>query len=265
MHIPDIETLLTNREVFNEFVYTPLSEAVVQLSKRGLENKELFFDIPTIFNEGSRAVLFRQGITSNYEVRRFISITDASSLTPIFIDHSVDKFVAKNEWKYFLGKVFFYLGKDKFGQTQQESIKIINFDGCEGKIMTDIKTLWGQSMIDFHRELFLKNFPHLQDSIFDASVWLSQEGGAAQYYKKALKLFIKNAILFENFLLDDNGEAKFIKDVFLPAFIHVIEETGYKPLIVALEPTDIEGESFWMYHPPEEKGYILSKLHNNRE
>jgi len=262
--IPDIEDLIADRALFNAFVYTPIDEAVKELDRRQKNTAITLEDLPSAFDTGPRAVLFRQGFTPNYEVRRFISIVDAISLDPLFIDHPLDKFVAKNEWKYFLGKMYFFLGRDKNGNTVQECHKVINFEGSEGQLMTNLNTLWGQPLIEFHKELFFKAFPMYKNNIFDASEWLSKDGGAITYYKKVLHLFIKNGILFENFLLDKN-ERVFTKDIFLPAFITVMKETGLKPLIIALEPTEIEGEKFWMYHPVNDKSYVLDKLSNRSQ
>jgi hypothetical protein len=50
----------------------------------------------------------------------------------------------------------------------------------------------------------------------------------------------------------------------LPAFIHVYEETGLKPLIVALEPTDTEDDEYWISYPHEEKSFIAEKLHGRK-
>ena len=53
----------------------------------------------------------------------------------------------------------------------------------------------------------------------------------------------------------------FTKTVFLPAFIAVYKEFGVKPLIVALEPTEIETDIFWMSHPYPHKR-LLTKNKN---
>ena len=58
----------------------------------------------------------------------------------------------------------------------------------------------------------------------------------------------------------DVKELSFTKEVFLPAFIEVIRITGVKPLIVALSPTDIEGDNFWMCHPHESEIHVKEKL-----
>ncbi len=47
--------------------------------------------------------------------------------------------------------------------------------------------------------------------------------------------------------------------VFLPAFMEILKETGQKPLIVPLSPTDIEGDQFWSYYPPQLSDYVKEK------
>lgn len=259
----DIEELVNDRNAFNAFVYTPLGEAIIELEQRRRSDvKDNMINVPDIFNNEPKVLIFRQVITPNYEIRRFISIADAIGINPIFMDHYKDIFVAKNGWKYSLGKMFFHKGRDKNGKSLEESLKIINFDGAEGKLLHDLKTLWGQPLIHFHKELFLEYFPYFEENIFSASDWLHTFGKtASEYYEPFLRLFIKRGILFENFLVDKE-ELYFSKEIFLPAFIKVYKDTGYKPLIVALEPTDIEGERFWMNHPYDAKKIIQQKIMN---
>jgi hypothetical protein len=59
-------------------------------------------------------------------------------------------------------------------------------------------------------------------------------------------------------------ESFFTREIFLPAFIHVYEETGLKPLIVALEPTDTEDDEYWISYLHEEKSFIAEKLHGRK-
>lgn len=261
-----IEHLISNREAFNKFVYTPLDEAVKELeirkkdSKLGtLVNKNLLTDIPDALKKNNSVVLHRQVVTPNYEVGRFANIVDALEFNPVFFEYADDKFVTENDWKYYLGNMGFYLGIGKKGGVKVEHVRIIDFNIANGKKISEVKTHWGQSLIDFHHELLLKRFPNFKESIFDGSTWYSENGGNAKsYYEQFLLLFIKDSILFENFMLDIK-EVSFTREVFLPAFIRAMRITGKKPLIVALEPTDIEGENFWLYHPHESKNVVIKK------
>lgn len=260
----DIEKLVSDREAFNEFVYTPLDKAMKELAKRrenkDLERKILMSldnDLPSPLRNGPRAILFRQIATPNYEIRRFIGITELAGLIPLFWEYYADKFVSNNEVKYYLGKINFCKGVGKKGGLKLEHENVIDFNSCNGKRLSDVKTIFGEKLISFHHSLFAETYRKLpKDFFFDASGWLKKNGGTAvDYYKKYLTLFVSNAIEFENFMLDEK-EVSFTKELFLPAFCQIIKEFGVKPLIVALEPTDIETSEFWMCHPYSSKKLV---------
>lgn len=265
----DIEALINDPKKFNDFIYTPLEDALKELAKRrkdaGLEKKVmeiLNYDLPEPFKVRPRAVIFRQLITPNYEVRRFANLTENlnDELQPLFFEYLEDKLVAQNDWKYSLAKMKFYFGKGKKNGVKIHRTNVIDFNKFNGKRTCDIETLWGESLVDFHHKLFDSNFSQTKSYFFDGSKWLTKNGtSAAKHYKAFLDLFIRDGILFENFMLDQK-ELQFSRDVFLPAFIEVIKKTGKKPLIVALEPTEIEGDEFWLCHTAETEIEIEKKL-----
>lgn len=266
-----IDELVADREKFSRFVYTPLDEALEELKKRQTDptlhefiQKELPVGAPLPMLTNPKAVMFRQVVTPNYEIRRFLDLIDmVEGLSPMFLEYAEDKFTDNNEWKYSLGKVGFYFGQGKKGGEKIERTRVIDFNSYRGKKLAEVKTLWGQSLIDFHHELFLEAYGGgtlNNDSFFDGSDWFSQSGGQAiDYYKNFLALFVKNGVLFENFLLDTK-EIDFTKNVFLPAFIKITQESGVKPLIVALEPTEIESAEFWMCHPAASLSFVNKKM-----
>jgi hypothetical protein len=266
----DIDKLICDREAFNKFVYTPVNEAIRELKKRRgnkkLENKilrSLKNNLPSPLKISPRAVLFRQLATPNYETRRFMDITELAGIKPLFWEYYNDKFVSKNEVKYYLGMINFCRGIGKKGGLKSEYKKIIDFNCYNGKKISDVKTISGKKLVSFHHSLFAGTYRKLpKDYFFDASDWLKENGGtAANYYKNYLTLFVSNAIEFENFMLDIK-EVSFTKELFLPAFCQVIKEFGVKPLIVALEPTEIETNEFWMCHPYSSKKFVDRKLNS---
>ncbi|MFZ2620950.1 MAG: hypothetical protein WAX85_02480 [Minisyncoccia bacterium] len=257
----DIDELVKDRKAFNKFVYTPFDEAIKEIGKRKSDKSihDLNF-VPGILKKAPRAIMFRQLVTPNYEISRFVSISELCGLEPLFFEYYNDKFTSNNVWKHSLGKMFFCKGRSKDGQARVETLNVIDFNRSNGKSISSVKTLWGQSLVNFHHELFIRRFKNFKDIFFDASNWFHDNGGnASGYYKQFLSLFIKDAILFDNFLLDDK-ELTFTKEVFLLAFISIIKETGVKPLIVALEPTEIEEDRFWMCHPYEDIKFVHYKL-----
>ncbi|MDQ5950554.1 MAG: hypothetical protein QG585_496 [Patescibacteria group bacterium] len=257
-----------NRAEFEKEVYMTIEEAVHELSKRE-NDRELDKKIndylgeigkPEILsNDSKNVVIFRQIATPNFEISRFLIAADSLGLNPVFFEYLQDKFVPKNEMKKFYGKIPFHFG---FGKNSTEIIgykNIINFVPEDGKPLNLIKTVWGETLVDFHHNLFKTNYSHTNEQMFyDASSWLKKSGGNAEkYYPPFLSLFIKNNILFENFMLEDKEEKDFIEKVFLPSFRSIKNIFGVRPIIVALEPTDIEGNLFWHCH--NTKSYELVK------
>lgn len=264
-----IDSLIIDRQAFNDFVYMSLEEALVEYKKRqtnsqlAVKVRELLPQgVPEPLMTGNNAVLFRQLATSNYEFRRFLSVSDAlEGFKGVIWEYFDDKFTSNNDWKKSLGKIPFYHGSGKKGGSKIDRLNVIDFNTWNGKKIKDVKTLWGQSLVGFHQELIQKTCLHLKHAVFyDASTWFSESGGVAkEYYFNFLCLFLRNGILFENFMIDMK-EVGFTKEIFLPAFLKIIEETGLKPLIVALEPTDIEGDEFWMCHTGQSMDYVKEKI-----
>jgi len=266
----EIEELVSDREKFNAFIYTPLDEAVKEIEARSSDEvlskylkDNLPAGAPSIFDRKKCAVLFRQVATPNYEFRRFISLVDGlDGYTPVVFEYHDDKFVDKNEFKYYLGMLAFFCGRGKKGGEKISFLNVIDFNTSRGKKLSEVTTQWGQGLIDFHHELLRRDYDGKVKPILidDLSGWFHQSGSrASEYYKHYLSLFLRDNILFENFMLDAK-EKSFTEEVFLPAFLKVYKETGKKPLIVALEPTEIESEVFWMCHPAETLGVVEEKI-----
>ena len=259
----DLDKLVADREAFNKFVYTPWEEAVKELKRRWndkeLEKKVCDYlkcVIPEPLSHSFKLVLFRQLFTPNYEFLRFRAVADALEIEPLFWEYHDDKFTSNNPMKHALGKMHINRGVNKNNGIRVENKNIIDFNKSNGKKIKEVKTIWGQSLIDFHHELLDIFSPNTTQYLFDASEWFHiNQSSAKNYYKSYMTLFVRNAILFENFLLEGN-ELEFTKSVFLPLFIQVWKQTGIKPLIVSLAPTHIEGDIFWISYPQDTLKYI---------
>lgn len=254
----DLGELIEDKKVFSEFVYTPLSEALRESQKRW-RDKQLakkmdgYFggNIPQPLIDGFKAVLFRQLFTPNYELRRFMKTIHDANITPLLLEYHDDKFASNNPLKHALGKMKFQHNLDNDSKGKIETRNIINFNESGGKKIKAVQTTWNQSLINFHHELLFSAFPNSSKYLFDASSWFHSIGGKAKdYYSRYTALFVRNGILFENFVLEGN-ELRFIKEIFLPSFIEVWKETGKKPMIVSLLPIDTQNALFWMSHPAE--------------
>ncbi len=258
----DIEKLVNDRKAFDKFVYLPIEEAIVELNLRRenpevkkLVDSKIGDKIPSQIADKKIVALFRHIATPNYEIRRFINIADAlEDFQPIILEYLDDKFNNRNDWKYSLGKLSLYKKNNKKGEPIFENNVIIDFNTSNNKPISEVRTIEGKLLVDVHHDLFFKTFSFLnKDNVLDLSKWLKSNGhSASHYYKSFLMFFLQNGILLENFLCS-GIERKFTQEVILPTIIEIIEETGLKPIIVALEPTDIEGEQFWLSHPHSEE------------
>ena len=264
----DIENLLRNHTAFDACVYTRLQEAIDTLKNRWEDkNIEKFVwgyigqDLPKLYQSGRKAAFCRDIYTPNNETRKFINIIANLNIQPIFGEYREDKFTVNNHTKYALGRMAFYSGPKRNGRSDIIYRNVIDFDYNNGKKIKDVKTLWGQSLIDFHRELFFIEYPSFNKTVFfDISGWFKKNGGSARkFYKKFLTLFLRNAILFENFQID-KSEFSFTKDIFLPAFFEIWKQSGVKPLIVSIEPTEEEENIFWLSYPLNLLAHVDQKL-----
>lgn len=256
-----------DRDSFNSFVYFPLEDAVKELLERQKDpelqeyvERALHAGVPEIMRGKPNLALFRHVATPNFEIHRFAQIADAfPDFNPIIFEYLEDKFADVNEWKYFLGRPRFYKGQNHKGEPIFVNEPIIDFTQSNGKKISSLTTHWGEGLVDMHHRLFRTQFPHLGASLHDLSGWLHQIGSSAkQYYKSFFSLFLRDGILFENFL--PNGkEFTFTRDIIVPALLEIKKESGYKPLIVALEPTDIEGDHFWLSHPAKHRKILRNK------
>ncbi|MFA6273774.1 MAG: hypothetical protein WC662_01305 [Candidatus Paceibacterota bacterium] len=257
--IGDYNKIMSDRKLFNKVVYTPLSEALKILEERKKDKKLiakveklLKGDIPEVLKRKKYCVQFRQIATPNNDCRHFIRLAKGNNLHPVFFEYFDDKFTSNNEFKHSLGQLRVQGKVNKKDNYPIEKITIVDFTKHDGKKLKDVKTLWGEKLIDFHRRLFLVHDYYFDNSNFyDASVWLKNNGGKAiDYYTNFFLLFICNGILFENFLTTNDEEGEFTKNIVLPAIEKVIKLTGVKPLIIPIGALDMENDTHWIsYHP----------------
>lgn len=266
--IGDYDEIMNDRKLFQEIVYTPLSEAIKNLEQRQEDNnlkekieKILNNNIPEpLIGKGKKAVQFRQIATPNHDVHWFTELTRDNGLKTVFFEYHSDKFTSNNEFKHSLGQLRIHSKINKNGDNVEEKITIFDFNKYNGKQFKDIMTLWSEPLTDFHRKLFdVLDYKKGNFHFFDASEWFRQNGPrAVDYYTNFILLFMYHGILFENFLFTAS-EGEFTKNIFLPAFEKAYNLAGVKPLIVPIPPMDNEDDVHWVSYHPKIKNF-LSKL-----
>lgn len=266
----DHNKIMSDRNLFHKTVYTSLSKAIKILKERQKDTnlkkkieKLLKNNIPEPLKEiGMNGILFRQIATPNFEARWFIELTKDNNLKTNFFEYYSDKFTPNNYYKHSLGQIKLHKDKrDKNGNNLEERITLIDFNKNNGKVLKNIKTFWLESLIDFHRNLFVINNYKVSEFVFwDASVWFKENGpSAVDYYTNMLLLFMYHGILFENFLFNEE-EGEFTRNILLPAFEKAYKLSGVKPLIVPIPPMDSEIEEDMHWHSYSIKNKSLIKL-----
>lgn len=206
-------------------------------------------DIPEFLKKEPKATLVRYIITPNYEFFYFLGLAELAGLDHACLEYSKDKFVAKNPDKYNLCKMFFFNGVGKKRGAKIDSINVVNFNKTEGKMLNEIKTEWGEKLIDFHHKILKKSAKSSFKKVCDFSDWFNKKRNKnkSYYYLYYLALFLCHGVLFENFLLN-KGEAEFTRKKVKPSFDKLEKIFGVRPLIVPLEHLGVNADNTRMYY-----------------
>ncbi len=205
-----------------------------------------------------RAVFFRQVATPTHETLRFLKLAKQMKLKPLILEYHDDKFVSsENRSKRALGKMPIYQFTGSDGRDMVEYETICDFNVSTGKKFKDVVCLNGEGLIPFHHHLF-RALTGLNPKTycFDASDWFNSAGKRAEvYYEQLLTFFIRDGILFENFM-PLRSEGAFTKSIVVPAFEKLRQVYGVRPLIVRLLPENEEMRLFWDSYPRKTKKHI---------
>jgi len=243
-----------------ELLYTPLLEALERLDSQSDANR-VSSSFPGIF-PARYAVFARQVATPSHEVARFLSMTIAYNLRPLFFEYHDDKFVTLNRCKFALARM-------RFADTIDTNMDVrltdvLDIQACQGRSFASITTKWGEPFVDFHHRLFREVYPIIPDSaFFDGSRWFHSHGfSPRKYYPEFLSLFVSGCVLFESYLLCPD-ELDFTENVVIPAFDSVSKAFGRRPLIVRLDPPDSEGNKFWLSYPTSLLSVVAGGIRNS--
>lgn len=234
-------------------MYTPLEKAKHEIHQRWHDpvlrkrvEEYLGGNLPEVFREAPRAVLFRNIVTLNLEYLRFRELASKIGIAPLGVEYHADRFCTRSTDKLLLGKMRIFQGRDKNGAAITRCEKVFDLKANDNKAFHHIETAWGENLIDFHHALITEHGG--QHELFDLSEWIcSHSENAEEYYRRFLAVFACHGVLLENFATN-SSETDFTSKVVRPSYDAVIAELGIEPLIVSIyteeELTDI---SCWCY------------------
>ncbi len=261
------------RHIGTEDVVTPFSFALKELKKRQTDptlrarvEEYLGNDLPTYFKDGPVLYLCRHVASPNIQTLRFLHLMKAEGMKTVIGQDVKDLFVSHNQLKKSLGKLPICTGIFQSSQgsriEQFRKVSIIDFNAWNGKPLNTISTLWGEPFVEFHNSLF-KQLTDECVHIEDDSAWVDRyhRGDLLAEYKKFLALFLVHGIMFEDYPIEDSStEAAFVTDILRPAFTHIEEVFGIRPLIAPLVPAGVESTELWEGYPPLVLEIVKQKL-----
>lgn len=218
--------------------YISLEEAVKELRNRqakmvGWNKVQKIIGTKCPLPVGTYGFLWRHVATSRWEDIQFARRCEEWNLKPIWGTFIHDQFLTRNPSKTRIGRVKW---REKVGLCKAWVIDPIV---CEGLSFSQIKTIWGEGLIEFHkcfRETI--NLPTNQHSVIDLSKWVQSFGKASDYYFPLMSFMTVGGIYFESFeTVGVNGSPqrdlkRFKEEVVIPAIEKVEEFLGMQPLIV---------------------------------
>ena len=234
-------------------MYTPLEKAKNEVWKRWNDaqlkrrvEEYLGCNVPEVLKNEPRAVLFRNIISPNLEYLRFRELAHEVGLRPLGLEYHEDRFCTRSVDKLGLAKLRIFQGRDKNGAAITCCEKIIDIKASDNRAFKHIQTLWGENMVDFHRNLTVEHVG--KHEVYDLSDWIqAQSITALENYRRLLALFTCFGVLLENFVTN-NAESDFAADVVYPAFADVRNALGVSPLVAKIySEVELEDISCWCY------------------
>ncbi len=238
-------------------LYTSLSEALEMLRLRR-QDAPLCARVASYFERlpadrvmsGGAAVYAPALVTPNLEMNYLRDVTAELPLKTVYLEFSHDKFVQLNYSKRSLAHLHFFKTNDDGSRVEMGDKLILDIQSAQGKPMDEITTLQNENFVSFHHRLLRHAYGSTSPEIHDFSQWFteSMHFDPEFPYARYLGLFLTDGILFANFTTEKREEA-FTQNRVLPAFRKLREEFGIVPLIVPIQPTESDNESYWCYYP----------------
>lgn len=267
-----LEQNLRNKGVINYPFYTDQEDVLAELKRRQslpIDDEKIRANIkptPSIQRllEKPHLVFFRQIATPSHETLRVIEIAKELGLDLCILEFHADKFVsANNQYKHSLGKLPVHQFVDKNHNDVFKYRTIVDFNTYTGHKFSEVTTLKGESLINFHHDLFtFVTGIDISTIAVDASDWFGQyDYTASNYYSHFFSLFIKNNVLAEVFL-ESKEECFFIQDVVEPAIENVLVNFNFTPLVVEYLPTELQASLFWDSYPMQIDEFMRQKRYD---
>ncbi len=250
-------------------IYTPIEEAGEIIRQRWADEKlrkaveeKLKGDIPEILKDGPVGIIWRHIGTPDGEFKRFLDLCEKAELKPVCFEYKEDKFITRNFTKMGLVSLPFCVGLNKNSKNIIKKEKIIDFKEIERKNLRicDVKTIWGENLVDFHHFFLQTVFPVMKSRVIDMSQFYKKRGKVMEFYPGIITFAISHGVFFEDFDLLES-EMDFTKSIVIPSIKEVENYFEVKPIIVKISNAgEHERDPYWWCYSKESKVVMDSHI-----
>jgi len=268
-----IRDFFTTGDLMRESFYIDKEDVLKELERRQslyIDDESLLAMIkptPSIQRllEKPHLIFPRHIATPLHETLRAIEVSKELGLGFCVFEYTNDSFVYfHNQFKYGLAKMPIYEKTNNLGEDIFHYTKIVEMHHYTGKPLSSVKTKKGESLVDFHHELFTEVTGIDYNSVvIDISEWVKQfNSSAVEYYEPLFALLLKHNVLTEVFYEGQDDKDGFTNFVARPAFNNIHYKFGFKPMILNSQPLLEQDRFYWDCYPKvvndliEKKGYI---------
>ncbi|MFA6301047.1 MAG: hypothetical protein WC609_01710 [Candidatus Paceibacterota bacterium] len=235
-------------------IYYSLDEARGEIKRRWKDNnlKKKVEDflasnfLPGLSTDEPRAVLVRSIMSPDNGYDFFYLNAKYLGLKSLLSEYTDDLFIGLSEEKLGLSRIHLL-----WPDGTKKLADIVNFKEYHGKQLPEVRVVSGESLIDFHHNLFnISQYP--TGEISEVSKYFKSYGKPKDYYPQYLANFICHGVLFENFETNpETHEYKFTEEVAIPAINFLEKKFGLSPIIVKLYPDNQNKDEdffWWCYN-----------------
>ncbi|MDO8659917.1 MAG: hypothetical protein Q7K54_04970 [Candidatus Parcubacteria bacterium] len=249
-------------------IYFTLDEAREEIKKRW-GNKDLKKKvedylannfIPGLLSNEPKAVFIKSVMSPDNGYDFFSLNAKYLGLKPLLSEYTHDLFIGLSEEKLGLARLHLL-----WNDGTKKLSDIVDFKKYHGKQIPEVKVISGESLIDFHRNLF-KFSQYPINEITDISEYFKSYGKPKDYYPFYLANFICHGVLFENFETDPKThEYKFTEEVALPVINFLEKKFGFRPIIVKLYPDNQNNDEdfFWWCYNRNINNFLIDYVNKN--
>lgn len=195
------------------------------------------------------ALLARHIASPSYEMLWFVRLARRHGFRALVLEHTSDRFSARNPVKHALARMPIVRGRSRNGQLIVRPQKIFDISEHDGRPLREIFTYRGENLVSYHhRKLSDALGPDTPDLVDMTQLLPTAADCPAKYYPALFRLLSGYLVLLEDFVADEDT-AEFFSRTVLPAWQGAVSDTGKQPQVVRLTHGRLTSSLIWNSYP----------------